>query len=149
MSLSLILAVLALVEGHQMVLDRKVTRLKTKLEANDVLPDGGQPRPRWRRVLDWLRAMAAPREAASDRDGVLSNRREVHAVLLGAGGGVVAAVVGQPALLGPVIGASLGLEVGGRLSAKVRKELRREPWYGIGAALLAYAATWLAGVSVL
>lgn len=86
-----------------------------------------------------LQGMDAPTEDASERDGFLSYAGEVHASLAGLGGGVAAALLGRPELLALVIAVALGVEGASRFKGRhVAHELRREPWYGIGAALLGY-----------
>lgn len=88
-----------------------------------------------------LQGMDAPTEDASERDGFLSYAGEFHASLVGLGAGVAAALLGRPELLGLVILVALGVEGVGRFQGRhVGHELRREPWYGIGAALISYLA---------
>lgn len=88
-----------------------------------------------------LQGMDAPTEDASERDGFLSYAGEIHASIAGGGAGVAAALLGRPELLGLVIAVALGVQGVGKLQGRhVGHELRREPWYGIGAALIGYLA---------
>jgi len=86
-----------------------------------------------------LTGMDAPTEEDSERDGFLSYAGEVHSVVAGGGAGIAAALLGRPELLGVVIAVALGVEGANQFRGKgVVNELRREPWYGIGAAVISY-----------
>ncbi|MEE6209080.1 hypothetical protein U3A55_02760 [Salarchaeum sp. III] len=72
---------------------------------------------------------------------------EVHAAIVGVAVGAVAAYVEQHgfpgvgvALAALFVGLALGVDIGGRTAAGART-LRREPWYGLGAFVLAGALT--------
>ena len=71
---------------------------------------------------------------ASGDDGLLSSRREWHALIVGLAAGATAALAGRPELLGVVVAISLGVRgVKGPLT-----DLKKEPWYADGGALIGY-----------
>ncbi|MCU4716857.1 hypothetical protein [Halapricum hydrolyticum] len=99
---------------------------------------------RVRSGIEWLRdgAMASS-EAESDRDGLLSTRREWHALVVGLAVGIVAGLTRRWELAGVAVAIVLGVRhAPGRLS-----QLRREPWYALGGLVLGIVAT--IGVMVL
>ncbi|QSG06475.1 hypothetical protein [Halapricum desulfuricans] len=92
-------------------------------------------------MIDWLREGAtASSEAESDRNGLLSTRREWHALIVGLAVGVVAGLTERWELAGVATAIVLGVrEAGGAL-----QELRREPWYALGGLVLGIVATVVA-----
>lgn len=83
--------------------------------------------------------MDAPTEDESERNGFLSYAGEWHAATIGIGVGLAAALHGRPEFLAVLVATTLGLAGADRLKGRrTARELRREPWYGIGASLLAY-----------
>jgi len=90
-----------------------------------------------------------PTEESTERDGLLSYAGEWHALLVGAGAGLAAAVTGTWVLVGVVATAALGLEVSRVMgttpkAGKALGEVRREPWYALGGVLLGTGAGLLA-----
>jgi hypothetical protein len=73
-----------------------------------------------------------PTEEASERDGFLSYAVEVHALGLGVGAGMTAALTGRWEIVG--VTGSVALGVGGAAvsSAPVARNITREPWYFLG-----------------
>lgn len=71
-------------------------------------------------------------ESETARDGLLSTRREIHASVVGAAVGVVGAASGSVELLALFTLATLGAKLGSRHLGDIRKE----PWYALGAMLL-------------
>lgn len=107
--------------GHRFDrLDRRVQRL----EAGLFQADGGR-----QELPD------APSEDATDGDGLLSYAGEWHALALGAGAGLAASVGDRPELVVVVVAIALGVRAA---PTSKLKELRREPWYATGGAVLAY-----------
>jgi len=98
-------------------------------------------------LLKGLGLSDAPTEEQSERDGFMSYAGEVHATVAGGGAGIAAALLGRPELLGVVIMVALGVQGSKKLKGRgVTHELRREPWYAIGAAVIGYV---LAGAPAL
>jgi len=86
-----------------------------------------------------LSGMDAPTEADSERDGFLSYAGEVHAFVSAGGAGIAAALLGRPELVGLTIAVALGVKGADRFNGRfVSHEIRREPWYAIGAAVISY-----------
>ena len=70
---------------------------------------------------------------------LFSTYTERHAAILGLVTGVVAAVAGAPELLVGVVATVLGLAEVAR--SRALRELRREPWYGLGMLAVGYVGT--------
>lgn len=88
-------------------------------------------------LATWLAGADAATEADSDHNGLLSYASENHAAIIGFG---VVLALGQPGLV-LVVATALGLASWKKISnRKALRELQKEPWYGIGAGLLALAA---------
>jgi len=111
------------------------------------------------RVIAFIKSSSGPSERATERDGLLSYAGEWHAVALGGGLGVYAALTQDPQLMVALLGLSLGLGSAGEARRQLRKALSkiggdgessglgqvvREPWYSAGAGL----AGWLIGGGV-
>ena len=94
------------------------------------------PGDTWReKAATWLAGADAATEADSEYDGLLSYASENHAAILGF---VVCYTLGLPGL-GMVVATALGLARWKQISnRKAVRELRKEPWYGIGAGFLGY-----------
>lgn len=94
------------------------------------------PGDTWQEKLaTWLGGMDAPTEADTAYDGVLSYSSEAHAAILGL---VLGFTLGIPGLV-LVVATALGLKRWNQISnRKAVKELKHEPWYGIGASLIGY-----------
>ncbi|PSP80181.1 hypothetical protein BRC81_03035 [Halobacteriales archaeon QS_1_68_20] len=95
------------------------------------------------RLLERFRGADAPTEDDSDRDGVFSYAGEYHAAVIGLGAGFAAAILARPEIAGAVIAVALGTPTANKVVGKLRgrgvvRELRREPWYGVGATLVGY-----------
>jgi hypothetical protein len=109
----------------------------------EVRTDGGRRGP-LARVLRWLRRRSLPTEDAAEYDGVLSYAGEWHALVIGLSTGLTAAVLAKPTVLVALFVVALGIsgvEVGHKFRGrKVVNEMRREPWYACGGALVAYVA---------
>lgn len=96
--------------------------------------------------------MDAPTESNSERNGFLSYAGEWHALAVGVAIGAWAAYAGRPELVALVAGVAVlgrGAErlnrfVGGRFALH---ELKREPWYSFGGAVIGFAAGHLAGIA--
>lgn len=77
----------------------------------------------------------APKEEATERDGLLSYAGEWHALVIGLVVGTVATLTGHYVLMVVVVGAALGLSLGRRCGTTRRVpalgEIRREPWYAL------------------
>ena len=83
------------------------------------------------RLGTWLAGMDAPTEADTDYDGLLSYASEAHASIIGF---VAAFSLGIPGVA-IVVASALGLKRWEQISTrKALRELRKEPWYGIGSA---------------
>ncbi|MDL0133574.1 hypothetical protein [Halobacterium salinarum] len=74
-------------------------------------------------------------ESETERDGFLSTRRELHASVVGLAVGVVTVMTGSWELAGLFVFATLGSKLG----SKHLTDIRREPWYALGAFLAAVA----------
>jgi len=98
-----------------------------------------------RKLLAFLKKRSAGTEDATEYDGFLSYPGEWHALIIGLGTGFTAAVTGQPIVLAGLVSVALGIsgvEIGVKFRGRgVVNELRREPWYGVGAGILAYLPT--------
>jgi len=97
----------------------------------------------------WLQRKSAATEAETEYNGFLSYAGEFHAATIGLTAGFAGGVVGSPLPAASVAATAFGLSVasGGLSRLKGRKvvaELRREPWYGAGAALVGTVGGWLA-----
>lgn len=79
-------------------------------------------------------------ESETERDGFLSTRRELHATVVGLAVGVVVVMTGSWELAGLFVFATLGSKLG----SKHLTDIRREPWYALGAFLAAALLTVLA-----
>ncbi|WP_136689366.1 hypothetical protein [Halorhabdus amylolytica] len=88
-------------------------------------------------VTSILNRLTAPTEAATESNGFLSTRPEWHATVIGTAVGVVVAMTGSWELAGLFVFAALGAKLG----SKHLGDLRREPWYGLGAFLAAVTVT--------
>lgn len=82
---------------------------------------------------EWLPGSSDESETA--RDGFLSTRREIHASVIGLAVGLVVVFSGSWELAALFVFASLGAKLDGLRSAGFT-EIRREPWYALGAFLL-------------
>lgn len=96
-------------------------------------------------MIEWLRRRVrqagAPSESSTSRDGVLSWSAETHALALGLGSGLVAALSGEIGALSLVVGVALGRT---RLPTDADQHLRdaaREPAYAAGGGVVG----WLLG----
>ncbi|QRY26374.1 MULTISPECIES: hypothetical protein [Halobacterium] len=78
-------------------------------------------------------------ESATERDGLLSTRREVHASVVGIAVGVVTSMTGSWELAGLFVFTCLGSKLGSRHLT----DIRREPWYALGCFLGGVLATTL------
>jgi hypothetical protein len=76
-------------------------------------------------------------ESETARDGFLSTRREIHASVVGLAVGVTVALTGSLELAGLFVFSVLGAKLG----SKHLGDLRREPWYALGAFLAGLAGT--------
>jgi hypothetical protein len=86
---------------------------------------------------EWL--PDASDESETARDGFLSTRREIHASVLGLAVGLVVVFSGSWELAALFVFVALGAKLDGLRSAGIL-EIRREPWYALGAFLLAVGA---------
>jgi hypothetical protein len=91
-------------------------------------------------MLDWLIPSSSD-ESETRRDGLFSTRREIHASVVGLGVGVVVAVAGVWELGALFVFATLGSKLG----SKHLGDIRREPWYALGAFLVPVLARLLTG----
>jgi len=87
-------------------------------------------------LADWL-IPSSTKESETERDGLLSTRREWHATIGGLAVGVVVAMTSSWELAGLFVFAALGAKLG----SKHLGDLRREPWYGLGAFLATVTVT--------
>ena len=108
----------------------------TTVPWSEPITDGGRDR-------GILARLSSPRESDTEYGGFLSYAGEWHALAVGLSVGFGAGVAGRPEVAAGVIGVAFGLpalsngiKLRGRLAVE---ELRREPWYGAGAALIGYA----------
>lgn len=111
--------------GHRLDrLDRRVTRLEQAVLAADGGSDAGGG--------GLLARLPIGTETETDRDGFLSSRREVHAAVIGLGVGAFGALASRPEPVLVFVLVAIGVRAvpRGRLA-----DVRREPWYAIGAAL--------------
>ncbi|WP_135363457.1 hypothetical protein [Halosimplex halophilum] len=77
-------------------------------------------------------------ESETERDGLFSTLREVHAGIVGLAVGVTVALTSSYELAGLFVFAALGT----KLSSTSRLEdIRREPWYALGMFLVGLVAT--------
>ncbi len=106
------------------------------------------------KLMRWLHEATRSKEKYSGRDGFLSYAGEWHAAIIGLGMGVYSWHTGDVGPMVALIGVSLGVAGTSKLPAiterigrtiripkfprKVVGEVRREPWYTIGSALLGY-----------
>lgn len=98
----------------------------------------------------------APRESDTERDGFLSYSREWHSLAVGAAAGLVGGLTystpTEPvglAIMGAVVATAFGLQVGKRLSKKAAREVRKEPWYAVGALVVLFVFSTLLKLSPL
>lgn len=89
------------------------------------------------RLATWLAGMDAPTEADTDYDGLLSYASEAHAAIIGLACGFGLGVPGVVAVTASALGLKRWESISNR---KALRELRREPWYGIGASILGHLA---------
>lgn len=75
-------------------------------------------------------------ESGWSYDGPLSTLTEWHALILGIGAGLVSFLTGNPLFMAAVVGMALGVWA---LPFGKLREVRREPWYAVGGALLGRA----------
>ena len=73
-------------------------------------------------------------ESETDRDGFLSTRGEIHASVIGLAVGIVVVATGSWKLAALFVFVALGMKLGS-LRSKGLLEIRREPWYALGAFL--------------
>ena len=94
-------------------------------------------------VAEFLAGADAASESGSERDGLLSYATEWHAAIIGL---FTALSLGLPGLALIVVTA-LGLKRWKQISnRKAVKELRKEPWYGIGAGGVGYLGNHFLGL---
>ena len=94
-------------------------------------------------VMSFIFGATRSQERFSDRDGLLSYATEWHAAIIGL---FTALSLGLPGLALIVVTA-LGLKRWKQISnRKAVKELRKEPWYGIGAGGVGYLGNHFLGL---
>ncbi|WP_436924950.1 hypothetical protein [Halosimplex amylolyticum] len=76
-------------------------------------------------------------ESETARDGFLSTLREFHAAIIGLAVGVVVAMTGAWELAALFVFAALGAKLS---QVEQLGDVRREPWYALGAMLVAIGA---------
>jgi len=74
-------------------------------------------------------------ESETERDGFLSTRREIHATAIGLAVGVVVVMTNSWELAALFVFVTLGAKLGS-LQSRGLLEVRREPWYALGAFLV-------------
>lgn len=78
-------------------------------------------------------------ESETERDGFLSTRREIHAAAIGLVVGIVVVMTSAWELAALFVFVALGAKLDGLRSAGIL-EIRREPWYALGAFLVPVVA---------
>jgi hypothetical protein len=115
----------------------------TAVPWEEPIADGGRPMTDGGKDRGLLARLSSPNESDTEYGGFLSYAGEWHALAVGLSVGFGAGVAGRPEVAAGVVGAAFGLPAltnGVKLRGRFAvKELRREPWYGAGAALIGYA----------
>ena len=100
----------------------------------------------WDPIATFIAGATRSKEKFSDRDGLLSYATEWHALIIGLGAGLGLGVPGVAA----ITATALGLKVSKKISTrKAIRELKREPWYGIGGSLIGFGVHHQLGISLL
>lgn len=116
------------------------------------------------KIINWFKVYSRKEEEATERDGFLSYAGEFHALTIGIGLGIYSGFYKEPGVMAAVVGMSFGLGVAGSAQRRLRKalekagspkelssvigEMRREPWYSVGGALIGFVMTAVATHSV-
>lgn len=109
------------------------------------------------KIKEWFKVHSRKTEAQTDRDGFLSYAGEFHALAIGLGIGMYAAISKDPELVKAMLAISLGLGGSSEAKRRVRNaldkagveekgesaigEVVREPWYAAGGVMIAFIAS--------